>query len=181
MLQSPKCPLLLLAPTVISPHGKQTVVVESLSRVRLFVTLWTVARRTPLSMQFPRQEYWSGLPFPSPGDLPNPEIEPAFPAVQVVSCIAGRFSTNWAVCLEYFPSRSRMSVFSKFGSLSSLPDCPICTDFPSLPECHFSTQFHFLHCPDLDKNCLVFLFSHFPCKYSSRSLPDLFIAVIFSP
>ena len=38
-------------------------------------TLWTVACQVPLSMEFPRQEYWSGLPFPSPGDLPNPEIE----------------------------------------------------------------------------------------------------------
>ena len=45
-----------------------------------FVTLWTVALQDPLSMVFPRQEYWSGLPFPSPGDLPNPEIEPTYPA-----------------------------------------------------------------------------------------------------
>ena len=41
----------------------------------LFETLWTVARQILLSMGFPRQEYWSGLPFPSPGDLPNPRIE----------------------------------------------------------------------------------------------------------
>ena len=45
----------------------------SLSRVWLFATSWTVARRGPLSMGFYRQEYWSGLPFPSPGDLPNHE------------------------------------------------------------------------------------------------------------
>ena len=43
----------------------------SLSRVRLLVTPWTVARQAPLSMGYPRQEYWGGLPFPSPGDLPN--------------------------------------------------------------------------------------------------------------
>ena len=48
------------------------------SRVRLFVTPWTVARQTPLSMGFSRQEYWSGLPCPLPGDLPDPGIEPAF-------------------------------------------------------------------------------------------------------
>ena len=47
------------------------------SRVQLFVTLWTVACQAPLSMGFPRQEYWSGLPFPPPGDLPNPGIESA--------------------------------------------------------------------------------------------------------
>ena len=44
------------------------------SRVQLFVTIWTVAREDPLSMGFSKQEYWSGLPFPSPGDLPNPGI-----------------------------------------------------------------------------------------------------------
>ena len=40
------------------------------------MTIWTVAHQTPLSLEFPRQEYWSGLPFPSPGDLPDPGIEP---------------------------------------------------------------------------------------------------------
>ena len=58
------------------------------SPVRLFETLWTVARQTPLSMGFSRQEDWSGLPFPSPGDLPNPEIELMSPA------LAGRFFTT---------------------------------------------------------------------------------------
>ena len=48
----------------------------SLSRVGLFATPWTVARQAPLSMGFSRQEYWSGLPFPSPGDLSDPGIEP---------------------------------------------------------------------------------------------------------
>ena len=49
---------------------------------------WTVARQTPLSMRFPRQEYWNGLPFHSPGDLPDPGIELKFPAS------AGRFFTT---------------------------------------------------------------------------------------
>ena len=47
-----------------------------LRRVRLFVTLWTVTHQAPLSVGFSRQEYWSGLPCPPPGDLPNPGIEP---------------------------------------------------------------------------------------------------------
>ena len=47
-----------------------------LSHVRLCATPWTVARQAPPSMGFSRQEYWSGLPFPPPGDLPNPGIEP---------------------------------------------------------------------------------------------------------
>ena len=58
---------------------------KSWSRVQLFVTPWTVAHRAPLSMEFFRQEYWSGLPFPSTWDLPNPGIEPASPAWQADS------------------------------------------------------------------------------------------------
>ena len=56
--------------------------VKSLSRVRLFATPWTVAQQAPPSMGFSRQEYWSGLPFPSPGDLPDPGIEPRSPVLQ---------------------------------------------------------------------------------------------------
>ena len=58
------------------------VKVKSLSHARLFVTPWTVAYQALLSMGFSRQEYWSGLPFPSPGDLPNPGIEPRSPTLQ---------------------------------------------------------------------------------------------------
>ena len=52
------------------------------TRVQLFATPWTVAHQTPPSMEFSKQEYWSGLPFPSPGDLPDPGIEPRSPALQ---------------------------------------------------------------------------------------------------
>ena len=58
------------------------VKVKSLSRVRLFMTPWTVAYQAPLSMGFSRQECWNGLPFPSPGDLPDPGIELRSPALQ---------------------------------------------------------------------------------------------------
>ena len=57
------------------------------SRVRLFATPWTVARQAPLSVEFSRQEHWSGLPFPFPGDLPDPGIEAASPAVQADSLL----------------------------------------------------------------------------------------------
>ena len=57
--------------------------VKSLSRVRFFAIPWTVAHQAPPSMEFSRQEYWSGLPFPSPEDLPNSEIEPRSSALQV--------------------------------------------------------------------------------------------------
>ena len=74
----------------ISYALKMKVKVKSFSCVWLFATPWTVAYQAPPSMGFSRQQYWSGLPFPSPGDLPNPGIEPR------VSCIAGRCFTLWA-------------------------------------------------------------------------------------
>ena len=57
----------------------------SLSCAQLFVTPWSVVRQAPLSMGFPRQEYRSGLPLPTPGDLPDPESKPAFPDRQADS------------------------------------------------------------------------------------------------
>ena len=62
-----------------------------LSRVWPFVSPWATACQAPLSREFSRQEYWSGLPFPSPGDLPNPGIKPMSPAS---SALAGRFFTT---------------------------------------------------------------------------------------
>ena len=66
-------------------HGVPKVKVKLLSRVRLFATPWTVAHQASLSVGFSRQEYWSGLPFPSPGDLPNPGTEPRSPTLQADS------------------------------------------------------------------------------------------------
>ena len=62
-----------------------------LSRVWLFVTSWIVAHQVPLSMKFSQQECWSRLPFPTPGDLPDPGAEPVFP---VSPALAGRFFTT---------------------------------------------------------------------------------------
>ena len=53
---------------------------QLLSHVQLFATPWTIAHQAPLSTEFSRQEYWSGLPFPTPGDLPNLGIKPTSPA-----------------------------------------------------------------------------------------------------
>ena len=66
--------------------------VGSFSRVPLFVTPWTVACQAPLSMRFPKQEYWSGLPFPSPGHLPNPGIKLESP---MLPALTGAFFTAW--------------------------------------------------------------------------------------
>ena len=59
--------------------------VQSLSHVQVFVTPWTIAHQSPLSMGFSRQEYWSGFPFPTPGDLSKPGMKPASPV------LAGKF------------------------------------------------------------------------------------------
>ena len=67
------------ADTLMAESGSE---VKLLSCIRLFVTPWTVAHQDSPSMEFSRHEYWSGLPFPSPGDLPNPGIEPGSPALQ---------------------------------------------------------------------------------------------------
>jgi len=61
---------------------------QTLSRVQLMATPWTATSQTPLSKEFSRQEYWSGLPFLSPGDLPDPGIEPPSPE------LVGRFFTT---------------------------------------------------------------------------------------
>ena len=67
-------------PVLWPPHAKSCEV-KLLSRVRRFATPWTVAYQALPSMGFSRQEYWSGLPFPSPGKLPNPGMEPGSPAL----------------------------------------------------------------------------------------------------
>ena len=63
------------------------VLVAQSCPVKLFLTPWTVASQTPLSTEFSRQESWSELPFPFPGDLPDPGIEPKSPAVQADSLL----------------------------------------------------------------------------------------------
>ena len=80
---------------------------KSLRLVKLFATPWTVACQAPLSMEFSRQEFWRGLPFPSQGDLPNPGIEPGSPALQADSLpleyaerksLKTRWISPWSYC-----------------------------------------------------------------------------------
>ena len=75
----------------LSKYMHACISAQSLSRVRLFATPWTVVCQAPLLMGFSRQEYWSGLPFSPPEDLLNPGIEPATP---VSPALAGRFFTT---------------------------------------------------------------------------------------
>ena len=79
---SPLKPCFVPKPRIFIQIMRKKVKVKSLNRVRLFATSWTIGYQVPPSMGFSRQEYWSGLPFPSPGDLPDPGIEPWSPAFQ---------------------------------------------------------------------------------------------------
>ena len=97
-------------------HGQRSLCVcvwESLSRVRLFATTWTVAHQAPLSMGFSRQECCSMLPFPSPGDHPDPGIEPGSPALQADSLLSeppGKPREAWWVTIHWVPkSQTQLS------------------------------------------------------------------------
>ena len=79
------------------------VKVKSLSHVRLFATLWTVAHQAPQSMEFFREEYWSGLPFPSPEDLLNPGIE-------LTSPVLGKRVQNRLPTRTYLTQRTLLNI-----------------------------------------------------------------------
>ena len=93
---SPALEVILSCWTTWKAHS--VTVVQSLSCVRLFETPWTEGRQAPLSMEFSRQEYWSGLPVPSPGDLPDPEIKPGIPALQADSLLSEPAGKLWWCC-----------------------------------------------------------------------------------
>ena len=97
-------------PCFFFPLWYDIVHTQSVSCVELFESPWTVARQAPLSMEFPRQEYWSGLPFPHPRDLSNPRIEPASPASP-----AGRFLTT------ELPGEPARAAFLRFRNYSITP------------------------------------------------------------
>ena len=96
--------------------SKGACTLSSFSRIRLCVTLGTVAYQAPLSMGFSRQEYWSALPFPPPGDLPDPGIIPVSP---MSPALAGRFfttSATWILCTgQQTRHRSKEQTFGLSG------------------------------------------------------------------
>ena len=85
---------------------------KSLSRVRLFVTPWTVDYQASLSMGLSRQEYWSRLPFPSPGDLPDPGLEPRSPALEADTLTSEPPGKHWNTKVK---SQETHGVTVKFG------------------------------------------------------------------
>ena len=111
-----------------------------LTRVQLFVTPWTVAYQPPLSMRFSRQQYWSGLPFPSPADLPNPGIEPGSPALQTDAI---RLSHQGSPLRDQFSSL-RYQFSSVAQSCPTLCD-PMNHSTPGLPVHHQFLEFTQTH------------------------------------
>ena len=102
--------------TFLKPFHLLAVVVQFLSQVRLFETLWTLTHQPPLFMGVPRQEYWSRLPFPSPGDLPDPGIKLLSPALAGGFFIAFTYyipeNTVWIVqslksCMSLYPGQRK--------------------------------------------------------------------------
>ena len=127
------------APTLFGPHlrcslsllthfllavllSARACALRCFSRVRLFATLWAIAYQAPLFMGFVRQKYWSGLPCPPPGDLPDPGIELPSP---VSPALAGRFFTREA-------PRKLKCILLNYIFLIIIPNCPPnCRSFKS--------------------------------------------------
>ena len=95
-----------IRPSLLQPCRR---VMKSLSRVRLFATPWTVAYQAPPSMGSSRQEYWSRLPFPSPGNLPNPGIEPKSPVLQADSLPTELQGKPWKMKVSFLSLASESS------------------------------------------------------------------------
>ena len=81
-------------------HCSDVCCAQPLSHFPLFVTLWTVTHQAPLSMEFSRQKYWSGLPFPSPGHLPHPGIKPTFPVLPADSLPLSHQGSPFSTALD---------------------------------------------------------------------------------
>ena len=111
-----------------------------LSRVRLLATPWTVVYQVPPSMGFFRQEYWSGLPFASPGDLPNPGIEPRSPALQA----------------DGLQSEAPAQIVHSQGSLLRIP-----TRLLSCPVLHSISAAHSEFSASFESICLTMLLDYY--------------------
>ena len=95
------------------------VKVKLFSRVQLFATPWTAAYQDPPSKGFSRQEYWSGLPFPYPGDPPDPGIEPGFPALEADALLSEPLGKSLEILFL------RQKSYSSYCEPFSLPRCQV--------------------------------------------------------
>ena len=116
---------------------------KSLRRVRLFETPWTVAYQAPQSVEFSRQEYWSGLPFPSPADLPDSGTEPGSPALQADALPLSQGATKEIPiqsvfsCVLWSPVDAHRSLVERTPACTSLCSCffwplPPCLSYPAI-------------------------------------------------
>ena len=130
-------------PWMLSAFSHLEGTCESRSVMSDSLTLWTVARQAPLSMEFSRQEYWSGLPFPSPGDLPNSGIDPRSPMLQADSLpfeppgkpkkvhSALVFTTH--VCARHFTWPSRTSTGKDYHSFVGVKEPRLSIESSQVP------------------------------------------------
>ena len=108
-------------------HWQKVKKWKSLSCFGVLVTLWTAAWQASLTTEFSRQEYWSGLPFPSPEDLPNPGIEPRSPTLQAESLPSEPPGKTLTLSRKgYLPSQhtqceNKSNIFKSFGSWKHIP------------------------------------------------------------
>ena len=109
------------------------IVVELLSCVWLFLIPWTVACKAPLFMEFPRQEYWSGLPFPFQGDLPDPGIKPTSPALAGGFLVLSHQGIPFMKNSVRFPSSTTSWHIKCVTRLASRHNCLV---FTSTQKCH---------------------------------------------
>ena len=114
-------------------------VVSHFSHVQLFASLWTVAPQAPLSLGFSRQEYWSGLPCPSPGDLPDPEIKPRAPTLQADSLPAELQGKPLTYIADLLTLNSKATALLLMPEWSSLTDI---RKSQSQPSCTQNTSHH---------------------------------------
>ena len=109
-----------------------------LSRVRLFASRWTVVHQAHPSMEISRPEYWNGWPFPSPGDLPNPRIEPESPALQVDSLLTEppRKPLYIPIHIHHALQPSPLSISKNISSSQTeilFPSNSLCPSYPTEP------------------------------------------------
>ena len=143
---------------------------QLLSHFQLFETLWTVARQAPLSMGFPRQGYWSGLPFPPPGDLAYPGIKPMSPGSPALA--GGFFQTETPgkliITLQFSLVHFSRSVMSDslrpYGLQHARPPCPSPTSGAYSNSCPLSQWCH----PTISSSVVPFssCFQSFPASGS---------------
>ena len=126
-----------------------------LSRIQLLGTLWAVAHQAPLSLVFSRQEYWSGLPCPPPGDLPNPGIKPASPASPALQADSLPTEPPWDPGSILHPALLRAKAVCKLTWSKTVPG---------------STELILLICPPSPFSDLVF--QAVPCCLLSAGAPQ---------